>query len=56
VRIGASCGISFFPRHTTDGETLFSLADRALYKAKSSGKNHAVIWASERSRDKKALV
>jgi diguanylate cyclase (GGDEF)-like protein len=54
VRIGASCGISFFPRHTTDGEALFSLADRALYKAKSSGKNRAVIWASERSKDKKA--
>jgi diguanylate cyclase (GGDEF)-like protein len=45
VRIGASCGVSFFPRHTTDGEVLFSLADRALYEAKRTGKNKAVIWS-----------
>ncbi|MDR3280323.1 MAG: diguanylate cyclase [Synergistaceae bacterium] len=45
VRIGASCGISFFPGHTSDGEHLFNLADEALYAAKKTGKNKAVIWA-----------
>jgi diguanylate cyclase (GGDEF)-like protein len=44
VQIGASCGISFFPRHTNDGEVLFNLADKALYEAKKTGKNKAVIW------------
>ncbi|MDR0763965.1 MAG: GGDEF domain-containing protein [Synergistaceae bacterium] len=44
VTIGASCGISFFPRHTNDGEILFNLADKALYEAKKSGKNTAVVW------------
>jgi diguanylate cyclase (GGDEF)-like protein len=47
VKIGASCGISFFPRHTDDGEILFNLADKALYEAKKTGKNKAVIWNSE---------
>jgi diguanylate cyclase (GGDEF)-like protein len=44
VLIGASCGVSFFPKHTDDGEILFNLADEALYKAKKAGKNRAVIW------------
>ncbi|MDR1471328.1 MAG: diguanylate cyclase [Synergistaceae bacterium] len=54
VSIGASCGISFFPTHTTDGDELFSLADSALYRAKSSGKNRAVIWVSESSKDRQS--
>jgi diguanylate cyclase (GGDEF)-like protein len=44
VHIGASCGVSFFPLHALDGETLFNMADKALYKAKRTGKNKAVIW------------
>ncbi|MDR1133380.1 MAG: diguanylate cyclase [Synergistaceae bacterium] len=46
VKIGASCGISFFPRHTNDGEILFNMADKALYEAKKTGKNKAVVWDS----------
>jgi diguanylate cyclase (GGDEF)-like protein len=46
VTIGASCGISFFPRHTDDGEILFNLADKSLYEAKKTGKNRAVVWDS----------
>ncbi|MDR0652658.1 MAG: diguanylate cyclase, partial [Synergistaceae bacterium] len=54
VTIGASCGISFFPRHTTDGEVLFNLADKALYEAKKTGKNRAVVWDSENLGKQKA--
>ncbi|MDR1515909.1 MAG: diguanylate cyclase [Synergistaceae bacterium] len=47
VRVGASCGISFFPRHTSDAEELFNLADKALYIAKRTGKNRSLIWSPE---------
>ncbi|MDR3255239.1 MAG: diguanylate cyclase [Synergistaceae bacterium] len=47
VRIGASCGISFFPRHTSEQEELFNLADKALYIAKGAGKNRSLIWSPE---------
>lgn len=40
----ASCGISFYPKHATDGDTLFELADKALYMAKRAGKNRAQVW------------
>jgi diguanylate cyclase (GGDEF)-like protein len=49
VTVGASCGVSFFPKHTDDGEVLFNLADTALYKAKKAGKNRAVIWTQGKS-------
>ncbi|MDR1508087.1 MAG: sensor domain-containing diguanylate cyclase [Synergistaceae bacterium] len=54
VMVGASCGVSFFPKHTDDGEILFNLADEALYKAKKAGKNRAVVWA-QRKPVKKAV-
>jgi diguanylate cyclase (GGDEF)-like protein len=54
VRIGASCGVSFFPRHTSDGEVLFNLADKALYEAKKAGKNRAVVWDHGKFGGKKA--
>ncbi|MDR1651885.1 MAG: diguanylate cyclase [Synergistaceae bacterium] len=47
VTIGASCGIAFFPLHTNSGDQLFNLADKALYAAKRTGKNKAVIWSPE---------
>jgi diguanylate cyclase (GGDEF)-like protein/PAS domain S-box-containing protein len=47
VRVGASCGISFFPRHTSEAEELFNLADKALYIAKRTGKNRPLIWSPE---------
>jgi diguanylate cyclase (GGDEF)-like protein len=53
VKIGASCGVSFFPKHTSDGEVLFNLADKALYRAKKTGKNKAVIWDAKKTRPKK---
>ncbi|WP_417538885.1 diguanylate cyclase domain-containing protein [Marinobacter sp.] len=37
--IGASIGISVFPKDGTDVDTLISKADKAMYAAKKSGKN-----------------
>jgi diguanylate cyclase (GGDEF)-like protein len=38
-KIGGSIGISFFPDHAEDADTLLRLADEAMYIAKQSGKN-----------------
>jgi len=38
-RIGASVGISLYPDHGTDEETLLSRADTAMYDVKHHGKN-----------------
>ena len=35
----ASIGVSIYPDHGTDGETLIKHADAAMYKAKNAGKN-----------------
>jgi diguanylate cyclase (GGDEF)-like protein len=37
--VGASIGISLFPGDGNDMETLIKMADAAMYKAKSEGKN-----------------
>jgi diguanylate cyclase (GGDEF)-like protein len=50
VKIGASCGVSFFPKHTSDGEVLFNLADEALYHAKRTGMNKSVFWDPKKLR------
>lgn len=39
VRIGASIGISVYPRDATDPDELLRKADRALYKAKAEARN-----------------
>jgi diguanylate cyclase (GGDEF)-like protein/PAS domain S-box-containing protein len=38
--IGCSIGISIFPEHGTDTETLIKNADAAMYKAKEGGRNN----------------
>ncbi len=43
VRIGASIGISIFPDHGRGRDDLINAADAAMYRAKRSGKNHAVL-------------
>jgi len=39
VRITTSAGVSIYPDHGEDAETLMKNADLALYEAKASGKN-----------------
>jgi two-component system, cell cycle response regulator len=45
VRITASAGVSFYPLHGEEGETLLRHADQALYEAKRTGKNGYSIAA-----------
>jgi diguanylate cyclase (GGDEF)-like protein/PAS domain S-box-containing protein len=40
VRVSCSIGISIFPEHGANGETLISRADAAMYSAKESGCNN----------------
>lgn len=41
--ISASIGVSVFPEHTKESDTLISLADTAMYTAKTQGKNRWII-------------
>ncbi len=42
VRVGVSVGIAFFPRHGRSDQALVRAADRAMYRAKSSGTSIAI--------------
>lgn len=41
--ISASIGVSVFPEHTKESDTLISLTDTAMYTAKTQGKNRWII-------------
>jgi diguanylate cyclase (GGDEF)-like protein/PAS domain S-box-containing protein len=47
VRIGASIGISVYPDHGSDGETLLSNADAALYRAKEQGRGRFAYYSDD---------
>lgn len=47
VQIGASIGISIFPKHGRQQNELISAADAAMYRAKREGKNRAVLAEAE---------
>lgn len=46
-RLGASIGISIYPDHATDPETLIARADAAMYKVKAAGKSAYRYWGQE---------
>ncbi len=47
VRIGASIGISVYPDHGVEGETLLSNADAALYRAKEQGRGRFAYYSDD---------
>ena len=49
ITISASIGISLYPNHGQDIETLLKEADEAMYRAKKQGKSHYQIAGDEES-------
>jgi diguanylate cyclase len=43
IRMTVSIGVSSFPNDADDSEKLMALADKALYKAKSAGRNAVML-------------
>lgn len=46
--ISASIGVALYPDHGREGETLIHAADQAMYRAKASGKNTAMLYQETR--------
>ncbi len=55
VRIGASIGVALFPDHGRQRNDLINVADAAMYRAKRSGKNHALLAEAPSSSVKRML-
>ena len=49
VNVGASIGIALAPEHATNSDDLLKMADMALYRAKSAGRNSYRFFNSEMS-------
>ena len=47
LNISCSIGVSIFPEHGTDCETLIKNADAAMYGAKASGRNNFQLFAED---------
>jgi diguanylate cyclase (GGDEF)-like protein/PAS domain S-box-containing protein len=47
LSIGCSIGISIFPEHGTEGETLIKNADAAMYSAKESGRSSVRFFTED---------
>jgi EAL domain-containing protein (putative c-di-GMP-specific phosphodiesterase class I) len=47
INVSCSLGITIFPEHGADGETLIKNADAALYRAKESGRNTYRFFTEE---------
>jgi len=47
LSIGCSVGISVFPEHGADGETLIRSADAAMYSAKENGRNNFQFFTED---------
>jgi predicted signal transduction protein with EAL and GGDEF domain len=53
--LSASVGISLYPEHGEDLETLQERADRAMYSAKALGRNQCAIFSSEVARHENVM-
>jgi diguanylate cyclase (GGDEF)-like protein len=53
--LSASVGISLYPEHGRDLETLQERADQAMYSAKSQGRNRCVVFSSELAKHENML-
>ncbi len=47
VNLSCSMGIAAYPDHGDDYDTVFKLADKMLYRAKTKGKNRYIIYIPE---------
>ncbi|HIJ83577.1 MAG: GGDEF protein [Magnetococcales bacterium] len=47
VHVGASVGISLYPEHGADSETLLRKSDLSLYAVKQCGRNHCQVYKPE---------
>src|SRR5260370_38221489 len=47
LSIGCSLGISIFPEHGADSETLIKHADAAMYSAKNIGRNNFQFFTAD---------
>jgi diguanylate cyclase (GGDEF)-like protein/PAS domain S-box-containing protein len=52
LRVTLSVGIALYPDHGTDGATLVTAADHAMYLAKQSGKNRSFVYPSKGDRSR----
>lgn len=49
IEMGASVGISIFPQHANDLDTMLNVADLAMYQSKQAGRNQFCIFQPELS-------
>ncbi len=47
LNVSCSIGVSIFPEHGADGETLIKNADAAMYSAKESGRNNFQFFTED---------
>lgn len=52
VTVSASCGISLYPKHTEDIDTLMIYADGAMYAAKKQNGNKVIFYNEEINKEK----
>jgi diguanylate cyclase (GGDEF)-like protein len=52
VIVGASCGMSLYPKHTENMDTLMIYADGAMYAAKKQDGNKVILYDEEINKEK----